>query len=99
MSNLFKYFTITSISYLTTRRIFYYPLLESKDNKPILYSEYIVDTLMPFPMFILSFPIALYSDIIFVEKYLRKIPIEQRDILFPFTFGNYTLKKKYLNKL
>jgi hypothetical protein len=97
---MLPFYTITSISYLTGRRIFYYSLLENKDdNKPILYSEYFIDTLIPLPMFIFAFPIAFYTDIILLEKYLRNIPINKYESLpyFPFTFGNYRLKKKYLN--
>jgi|LakMenE01Jun11ns_1017448.scaffolds.fasta_scaffold9748905_3 hypothetical protein len=100
MTPFFKYFTITSISYLTARRIFYYPFIESKnDNKPILYSEYFIETILPLPTYMFTFPIAFYTDIILMEKYIRNIPINTYESLplFPFTNSDYRLKKKYLN--
>lgn len=90
-----------SVGYMPIRNILYYPYLENDsacEQKEILYSSYALTTLGMIGTFPLSLPMALVSDIGFVEHKLRKIPFSKYDRPF-FYFGFYSYKDSMVDKI
>lgn len=84
------------ISYIGIRNIYYYPYLEEPiRNKTILYSSYIGNTVCMMAMLPFTLPMSILSDIEFMERKIRKIPMDKYDR--PFMLGFYNLKEEYMN--
>ena len=78
-----------SAAYMIARGIYYYPLMEGeREQKKILYSSHILQTLMGIGMTPISIPLCLLFDISFIEKRIRHIPLSRYDSPFPY-FGTY----------
>jgi len=86
-----KKLILGGISYISLRNIYYYPYLENGlGDKRILYSSYLGNTLFMCITLPFSLPMSIVSDIGFIERKMRKIPITEYDR--PFMFGYYQLR-------
>jgi hypothetical protein len=93
----FKYVTLFSIPYIPIRNFYYFKYFEDDKHNDILYTTRIFYTLGSYAIWYLSIPIYIGYDLQFIEKKIRKIPIEQNDINILF-FNNYKIKQTYLEK-
>jgi hypothetical protein len=86
-----------SAAYFGLRAAYYYPFLEGSHNqKEILYSEYALKTLVAIGMTPVSTVVSIFYDIPFIEKRIRKIPLEKYDTPFPY-IGTYIKEEYTLN--
>lgn len=89
---------LLGISYIGIRNMYYFPYLEGPfRDKTILYSSYIGNTICMMSTFPFTVPMAILSDIEFIEKRWRKVPIDKYDR--PFMYGSYYLTKEYIESL
>lgn len=84
------------ISYIGIRNIYYYSYLEEPiRDKTILYSSYIGNTIFMMATLPFTLPMSILSDIGFMERKIRKLPMTIYDR--PFMLACYNLKEEYMN--
>ena len=90
-------FYSASATYLSLRAAYYYPYLEgSHRQKEILYSDYLLKTLLAIGISPVSIFVSFFDDIPFIEKRIRKIPLDKYDTPFPY-IGTYIKEEYTLN--
>jgi len=98
-SYFLSYFISFSIPYIPIRNFYYFKYFEDDKQNEILYTRRFFYTLGSYCMFYLAVPIYIMYDVQFIEKKLRKIPIEKKDIHILFLNNyDYKTKQKYLEK-
>jgi|688.fasta_scaffold1204372_2 hypothetical protein len=86
-----KKLILGGISYISLRNMYYYPYLENRlGDKRILYSSYLGNTLLMCITLPFSLPMSIVSDIGFIERKMRNIPMTEYDR--PFMLEYYQLR-------
>jgi hypothetical protein len=97
--HFFRYYTLFSIPYIAIRNLYYYRYFEDKNKNDMLYTARLQNIIFNYPLFLILTPIYVTMDMQFIEKRIRRIPLDKEDIYIHFVDKyNYNIKDKYLEK-